>query len=51
MGWLNGKKTYIASILSVLAAWAGVWAGSVTVETAIQITQVSVIGSTLRNAL
>lgn len=49
--WLNGKKTYIAAVASAAAAWIGVWAGTVDISQAWEITQVSVLGSTIRKAI
>jgi hypothetical protein len=48
MAWLNGKKTYIVSAVSIIAAWIGVWAGTVDFAAAWQLTQTAVLGSTLR---
>jgi len=48
MAWLAGKKTYIVSAVSIIAAWVGVWAGTVDFLTAWQLTQVALIGSTVR---
>ena len=48
MSWLTGKKTYIVAGVSILAAWVGVWAGTVTFDAALQLTQTALLGSTLR---
>lgn len=48
---LNGSKTYIAAIASAVAAWIGVWAGTVDMATAWQITQTSVIGAAIRHGI
>tara|TARA_R110000868_G_scaffold264126_1_gene522731 strand:+ start:158 stop:322 length:165 start_codon:yes stop_codon:yes gene_type:complete len=48
MDWLKGKKTHIVAIVSIVAAWVGVWAGTVDFATAWQLTQTAVIGSTIR---
>ena len=51
MSFLNGYKTYIAAVVSVVSAWIGVWAGTVDAATAIQMTQVAVLGSTIRHGI
>lgn len=51
MTWLSGKKTYIAAAASVIAAWLAVWAGSMDVGTAWQMTQTAILGSTIRHAV
>jgi hypothetical protein len=48
MAWLTGKKTYIVSAVSILSAWVGVWAGTMDVATAWQMTQAALLGATLR---
>lgn len=48
MSFLNGKKTYIVAAVSILSAWVGVWAGTVDIATAWQMTQAAILGSTLR---
>lgn len=51
MDWLKGKKTYIASAVSIIAAWIGVWAGTVTFDVALQLTETAVLGSTIRHGI
>ena len=51
LDWLNGKKTYIVAAVSILAAWVGVWDGSVDFASAWQITQTGALGATLRKAI
>ncbi len=48
MAFLNGYKTYIAAAASTAAAWIGVWAGTVDIGTAWQMTQAALLGTTLR---
>ncbi len=48
MEFLNGKKTYIVAFVSILAAWVGVWAGTVDFATAWQMTQTALLGATIR---
>lgn len=48
MEWLNGKKTHIVAVTSMISAWIGVWAGTVDFATAIQLTQTAILGMTIR---
>lgn len=48
MSFLSGYKTHIVAGVSILAAWVGVWAGTVDIATAWQMTQTALLGSTLR---
>jgi hypothetical protein len=48
MTWLSGRKTYIVAFVSILSAWVGVWAGTIDVATAWQMTQAAMLGTTLR---
>lgn len=57
-GILSGKKTYIAAVLTVLAAWAGFLVGepvlgqdALTLADAVQMTVVAVLGATLRHGI
>ena len=51
MSFLSGYKTYIVAVVSVIAAWVGVWAGTVTFDAALQLTETAVLGSTIRNGI
>lgn len=51
MAWLTGKKTYIVSIVAIISAWVGVWAGTVDFATALLMTQTAITGSTLRSGV
>lgn len=51
MDFLNGSKTYIVGIVSVLAAWVGVWGGTVDFATALQLTETAVLGMTIRHGI
>lgn len=48
MAYLEGKKTYIVAFVSIVAAWVGVWAGTVDFSTAWQMTQTALLGATIR---
>lgn len=48
MTFLNGSKTYIVAAVSILSAWVGVWAGTIDIGTAWQMTQAALLGTTLR---
>ena len=51
MEFLTGKKTFIAAVVSVIAAWVGVWAGTVDIGTAWQMTQAAILGATIRSGI
>lgn len=47
----NGSKTYIVAFVSVVYAWVSVWAGTMDAGTAMQMTQVALIGGALHHAV
>jgi hypothetical protein len=51
MSFLSGYKTYIVAGVAVIAAWVGVWAGTVDVGAAWQATETAILGATIRNGI
>lgn len=51
MDFLSGSKTYIVAVVAVIAAWVGVWGGSVSVDAAWQITETAILGMTIRHGV
>ena len=48
---IDGKKTYIIALISILAAWASVWAGSMTQQQAIEATMGALGMASLRHGV
>lgn len=48
---LQGKKTYITGIMTVLGAVAGVLTGDVVIADAVQLTVTAILGMTIRHGV
>ena len=48
---LNGYKTYIVAIVSILGAWVSVWNGTLDQSSAIKLTETAVLGMTIRHGI
>lgn len=51
MNFLNGAKTYIVGVVSVIGAWIAVWGGTLDFAQAVQITETAVLGMTIRHGV